>query len=295
MKILIVGKNSFISQGVAAWFAKKEPAPIVDLISVRDNGWRSMDLSGYDAVIFAAALVHRPDVTDWAIYEQINVQLPYDFARHAKECGVGQFVFLSSVSVYRSGRTLPRGTVIDNTTPLEPDSLYGKSKLQAENALQTLVDDTFSVSVIRPTYVYGQGCRGRHIEVQKKLARLLPILPKAFTDVRLGMVYIDNLAELCWLILRSGCSGIYHVQDKAPMSTCDILAAMEPRKKQLRCQWLLGPFAGLSLMKRLFGGSAYSEEAAACPLGEYRLVSMEEGLHRTTAQKKVENTQKEPL
>jgi hypothetical protein len=27
MKILIVGKTSFIAQGVAAWFAKKEPAP----------------------------------------------------------------------------------------------------------------------------------------------------------------------------------------------------------------------------------------------------------------------------
>lgn len=290
MKILIVGKNSFIAQGAAAWFARKEPAPAVDLISVRDDSWKAMDLSGYDAVIFAAALVHRPDVTDWAVYEQINVQLPFAFAQYAKEYGVGQFVFLSSVSVYRAERTLPVGTVIDAATPLEPDSLYGKSKLQAEKALQTLADDAFCVSIIRPTFVYGQGCRGRHIEVQKKLARLLPVLPRAFTDVKLGMVYIDNLAELCWLILHSGCSGIYHAQDKAPMSTCDILATMAPRKKQLRCQWLLRPFAGLSLMKRLFGGSAYSEETAACPLGDYQLVSMKDGIRRTTSQKKGEPT-----
>lgn len=288
MNVLIVGKNSFVGQGVGAWFAQKVPAPRVDYLSVRDGRWKEMDLSCYDAVIFAAALVHRPDVTDWALYEQLNVHLPYSFALHAKACGVGQFVFFSSVSVYRAERTLPVGTVIDGNTPPEPDSLYGKSKLQAEQALQTLADGAFCVSIIRPTYVYGQGCRGRHIEVQKKLSRMLPILPDAFSDVKMGMVYIDNLAELCWLTVHSGCSGIYHAQDRVPMSTAQILHTLAPEKKQVRCQWLLRPFVGLSAAKRLFGGTAYKEELAKCPLGEYQLISMADALRRSALQKKGE-------
>ncbi len=281
MNILIVGKNSFIARGVGAWFAGKDPAPQVDCISVREDSWKCRDLSGYDAVIFAAALVHRPDVTDWAEYERINVQLPLEFATYAKAQGVKQFVFFSTVSVYQAERTLPRGTVIDENTPLEPLSLYGKSKLMAENRLQTLMDDHFRVSIVRPTYVYGKGCRGRHIDVQKWLARMLPVLPDAFGDVKMGMVYIDNLAELVWLIVHSQCSGIYHAQDAAPMSTCEILQTMAPAKKTIRCRWLLQPFVRISMVKRLFGGSAYSEELAQGTLGEYRVVSMAEGICRT--------------
>lgn len=278
MKVLIVGKNSYVGQGIGAWFEKKEPAPKVDFLSVRDDGWKTEDFSEFDAVIFTAALVHRPDVTDWAEYERINVRLPYEFAKRAKAQGVKQFIFFSTVSVYRAERTLPEGFVIDENTPLEPPSLYGKSKLQAERLLQTLMDDGFHVSIVRPTYVYGKGCRGRHIEVQKLLAQKLPILPRAFENVKMGMVYIDNLAELVWLMANSGCSGVYHAQDRKPMSTYEILKTMAPGKKSIRCEWLLRPFAGLPIVKRLFGGSAYSENMAECELGNYRLVSPAEGI-----------------
>lgn len=285
MRILIIGKNSFIGQGIGAWFAGKEPAPEVSYLSVRDAGWKTQDFSAYDAVIFTAALVHRPDVTDWETYQQVNVDLPWEFARHVKAQGVKQFVFFSSVSVYRANRTLPKGFILTADTPLKPDTLYGKSKLLAERRLQSLADDGFHVSVIRPTYVFGKGCRGRHIDVQKKLTTRLPVLPIAFEDVKMGMVYIDNLAELTWLAVNSGCSGVYHAQDKAPMSTYEVLKTMAEAagraKRGLPCTWLFRPFAGVSLVRRLFGGSAYAEDLACCPLGEYRVVSAKEGISRT--------------
>lgn len=281
MNVLIVGENSFVGRGVGAWFTGKDPAPQVDYISVRDDHWKHQDFSQYDVAVFAAALVHRPEVTDWEAYEKINVQLPYAFAKHVKAQGVAQFIFFSTVSVYRAERTLPQGTVIDENTPLAPLSLYGKSKLQAEQLLQTLQDDNFHVSIVRPTYVYGRGCRGRHIAVQKLLAEKLSVLPRAFADVKMGMVYIDNLAELCWLIAGSGRSGIYHAQDASPMSTSEILQTMAPGKKRIRCQWLFRPFAGVSVVKRFFGGAAYSEEMARCVLGNYQIVSMADGIRRT--------------
>ena len=281
MKILIVGKNSFIGRGVSDWIRGNEPQTQVDAISVRDDSWQGMDLSGYDAVLFAAAIVHHPEVKDWDTYERVNVQLPLRFARYAKEQGVGQFIFLSTVSVYQSRRSLPKGAWIGEDTPLAPATMYGKSKLLAENGLRALANDRFCVSIIRPTYVYGQGCRGRHVAVQAMLARRLPLLPNAFENVAMGMVYIDNLAALCAMAAKSGCSGVYHAQDAQPMSTAQILHTLAPEKKQIRCQWLLRPFVRLSVVRRLFGGTAYTEALAKCPLGEYRLISMEEALHRT--------------
>ena len=285
MRILIIGKTSFIGQGIGAWFARKQPAPAVSYLSVRDEDWKEQDFSAYDAVIFTAALVHRPDITDWEAYQQINATLPWEFAKHVKTQGVKQFVFFSSVSVYQAERSLPAGCIISEHTPLEPDTMYGKSKLLAEQRLQALADRDFHVSIIRPTFVYGKGCRGRHIDVQKMLATKLPVLPKAFEDVKMGMVYIDNLAELTWLAVNSGRSGVYHAQDKGPMSTYEVLKTMSEatgkKKRSLACTWLFRPFTRLSLVTRLFGGSAYSEETARCPLGEYRVVSAKEGILRT--------------
>ena len=57
MRILIIGKTSFIGQGIGAWFAQKQPAPTVSYLSVRDESWKEQDFSAYDAVIFTAALL----------------------------------------------------------------------------------------------------------------------------------------------------------------------------------------------------------------------------------------------
>ena len=61
MKVLIVGKNSYIAQRTGTWFEKK-PVPVeVAYISVRDDNWKQADLSDFDAVIYTAAIVHRKD------------------------------------------------------------------------------------------------------------------------------------------------------------------------------------------------------------------------------------------
>ena len=285
MRILIAGKTSFVGQTTAAYIAQIDPETHVRSISVRGDDWRQQDFSGYDAVIFTAALVHRPDITDPKEYEKINTLLPYEFASHVKAQGVRQFVYLSTVSVYQARRTLPKAFIIDGNTPLQPESVYGKSKLAGEERLRSLEGDGFYVSVVRSTYVYGKDCRGSHIATQYRLTRLLPLMPKAFADVPMGMVYCDNLAHLCWLAACSDCSGIYMAQDKNPLSTYQIMKIIAREKGMKRwavpCTWLFRLFAWFSPVRRIYGGVVYSEELSACPLGEYRLISPEEGIKRS--------------
>ena len=170
MKILIVGKNSYIAQRVGAWFLRKPTPPEVAFISVRDDSWKQLDLAGFDAVLYAAAIVHRKDDVPEELYDAVNAQQPFAFAQTAKAAGVKQFVFLSTMGVYGQVKKLPAGNIVDAHTPLKPFPGYGSSKLKGERLIQSLEDDTFHVSIIRPANVYGKGCKGGYISGFARIA-----------------------------------------------------------------------------------------------------------------------------
>ena len=282
MKILIVGKNSYIAQRVGAWFLRKPTPPEVAFISVRDDSWKQLDFAGFDAVLYAAAIVHRKDDVPEELYEAVNAQQPFAFAQAAKAAGVKQFVFLSTMAVYGQGKKLPAGNIVDAQTPLEPDSFYGSSKLKGERLIQSLADETFRVSIIRPANVYGKGCKGGYISGFAKITSVLPVLPRAFEEAKQGMLFVDNLAELCWLAVHSGCSGVYPAQDRTTVSAYDIMRAMAdcicPKKKALRGQAALKLIQGNGLVNKLFGGVSYADDYAKCPLGDYQLAEFRDAI-----------------
>lgn len=273
MKLLIAGKNSYIGCHIGEFVRGQEPDSVVRRISVRGDDWKTCDLSAFDAVVFAAAIVHRKDITDETLYHQVNAQLPYEFARKAKAQGVKRFLFLSTAGVYDSDKTLPNTMIISADTPLEPDSLYGKSKLEGEKLLGTLADEDFLVSIVRPMNVYGKDCPGNYIPMFKKLTRLTPILPKAFLDVKQGMVHVEHVAKLCYLALKADHGGVYHAQDDEPVSSYEIMQAlakgMGKKRPSLPCHGLMKLFSKVGPVIKLFGGVAYAKELAVCPLGSY--------------------------
>lgn len=282
MKILIVGKNSYIAQRVGAWFLRKPAPPEVAFISVRDDSWKQLDLAGFDAVLYAAAIVHRKDAVPQELYDAVNAQQPFAFAQAAKAAGIRRFVFLSTMAVYGQGKKLPAGNIVDAQTPLEPDSFYGSSKLKGERLIQSLADETFRVSIIRPANVYGKGCKGGYISGFAKITSVLPVLPRAFEEAKQGMLFVDNLAELCWLAVHADCSGVYPAQDRTTVSAYDIMRAMAdcicPKKKALRGEAALKLVRGNALVTKLFGGISYAEDYAKCPLGDYQLVEFRDAI-----------------
>ena len=285
MKLLIAGKNSYIGCHIGEHVRQQEPESEICYISVREDSWKQTDFSGFDAVVFAAAIVHRKDVTDEVLYRRVNAELPFEVAQKAKQQGVKRFLFLSTAGVYGAGKELPTGAVINKTTPLRPDGLYGKSKLEGERLLETLADDGFLLSIVRPMNVYGRDCPGNYIPVFRKITRMLPVLPKAFTDVKQGMVHVEHLARLCYLALKADCGGIYHAQDGRIVSSFEIMQAMARgmglKKAALPCHGLLKGLSRLGPVVKLFGGVAYSQELAVCPLGKYADTDPVEMLRKT--------------
>ncbi|MDE8688077.1 NAD-dependent epimerase/dehydratase family protein, partial [Streptococcus gordonii] len=103
-------------------------------LDVQKDTWKSHDFSQYDVIFHVAAIVHlsNPASEMASVYQRVNTQLPFDLAQKAKKEGVSQFIFMSSMSVY--GEIKGPGVITRDTIPA-PQSMYGKSKLLAEQLL----------------------------------------------------------------------------------------------------------------------------------------------------------------
>ncbi|MDN6724070.1 MAG: NAD-dependent epimerase/dehydratase family protein, partial [Tetragenococcus halophilus] len=170
-RILITGKNSYIGKSFEKWASQLNKVYQIDSISLRDGKWREYDFTPYNVVIHVAAIVHKKNVREQLYYE-INRDLAYEVANTAKKAGVEQFIFFSTMSVFG----LDSG-VIDSKTKLEPKTVYGKSKLEAEKEIIKLKDRQFLVAVVRPPMIYGPKAVGNYAKLSK-LAKKTPIFPK---------------------------------------------------------------------------------------------------------------------
>lgn len=286
MNILITGKGSYIGFHIKTYFEKF--GHMVTTVDTVSDEWKSVDYSLYDSVVHVAAIVHDDAKTAYSeLFKKVNTELPYEIALKAKENGVKQFVFISSMAVYGAEKSLDKeSSVLNKDSKLEPTSLYGISKLEAEKLLAQLQDDNFKVSFVRPPNVYGPGCRGNYIYLFKKLADLLFICPYVYTDIRQSMIYIDNLSELIRLIVENDSSGYFSPQDDVAPNTVEIITTIRDISgKKTRYSKVLGNiikiFRKMSLVNKIYGGVCYSDDYSECFDNKYQIVSFKEGMETT--------------
>ncbi|MFW6059322.1 MAG: NAD-dependent epimerase/dehydratase family protein [Phycisphaeraceae bacterium] len=110
------------------------------------------DLRGFDAVAHLAALSNdplgdfRPPLTDI-----INHRAAVELARCAKAAGVRRFVFSSTCSNYGAGGE----GWLDEDAPFNPVTPYGRAKVQAEQSIRALADDSFTPVILRSATAFG--------------------------------------------------------------------------------------------------------------------------------------------
>lgn len=285
MRILIIGKNSYIGNNIDEWLTKNNHQ--VKQLDVLTQDWRLYDYSSYDAIIHVAGIVHRPDCKDWNLYKSVNFDMPVGIASKAKSEGVKHFIYFSTMAVYKAYKSL-QGCVIDNKTPLlnEGNSMYGRSKLMAELGLSELKNETFDVSIVRPPSVYGKGCKGGYITGFKMIACKLPIIPNAYNNAIQSFIYIDNLCECVRLIVENHLSGGFCPQDD---ETPNANRLLEVICKGIGKKYHSSKFLGfclrmvsfIPLVKKAYGGISYSRVLSDIPGINYVVVKFEEGMRRT--------------
>ncbi len=289
MKILIIGKNSYIGNHIDEWL--KAYGHEVYQLDVLSPKWKTYNYSSFDVIIHVAGIVHQPNCKDWGLYKSVNCDMPIAIANMAKAQGVKGYIFFSTMGVYDARKSL-KGSIIDEHTPTikEGNSMYGKSKLMAEEGLKDLQDVNFFMAIVRPPSVYGKDCRGGYITGFKSIATKLPLIPKAFNDAKQSFIYIDNLSECVRLILENKLSGTFCPQDEEIPNANRLLEVIcNSIGKKYRESYLLGSilkvFSFVPLVNKAYGGIAYSPELSKIPGKNYVVVSLQEGMKRTLGSK----------
>lgn len=252
-RILISGKDSYIGKSLESWLAKDPDSYQVETIDVRDESWQQYDFSDYDTVFHVAGIAHIKETKKNAsLYYKVNRDLAYAVAKRASEEHVAQFIFLSSMSVFG----METG-IIDSTTPTNPTSHYGKSKLEAERLIESLKSETFQIAILRPPMVYGKGCKGNYQKLAK-LALITPIFPDI--DNKRSMIFIDNLCAIVTSIIDRNCGGLFFPQNAEYVKTSEMVKLIaEAHGKHIALVKAINPLKLLpiSLNKKLFGDLFY--------------------------------------
>ena len=228
-KILVTGASGFIGsfiveealrRGFETWAAVRKGSSRRYL---RDGRIRFVELNLDDACDLRSKLsAVRPDYVVHAAgatkclhaddFFRVNTQGTVNLASAlAQVCpGLERFVFISSLSVCGPVReTAPYTEITAADTP-RPDTAYGRSKLEAEHALDGMPG--FPFIVLRPTGVYGPREKDYFMmaeSIKKHVDFAAGLRPQDLT-----FIYVKDLVEAVFLALDHGKAGSrYHLSD----------------------------------------------------------------------------------
>lgn len=257
MKILITGKDSYIGTSFGKWVAQYGDTYRVDTIDVRDSIWKQQSFSGYDAILHVAGIAHIKETPENSqLYYKVNRDLAVDLAVKARQDGVKQFVFLSSMSVYG----IEKG-IITNNTPCNPKNTYGKAKLEAEVRLKELENSNFIVAIVRPPMVYGKGCKGNYPKLAK-LALKSPVFPDIKNER--SMIHIDNLSEFIKVLIDDGAKGVFCPQNKEYVCTTEMVKIIaDAHGRRIKLTRVFNPMLTLlklNIITKVFGSLVYDKK-----------------------------------
>ena len=283
--ILITGANSYIGESVEKWLKQTSDSYHVTTLDMLDPHWKEHDFSKYDVVYHVAGIAHADvgNVSDEVKekYYKVNRDLALEVANIAKDKGVQQFIFMSSMIIYSGCKE----TFITKETVPQAENFYGDSKLQADLALQELNDETFKVCIVRPPMIYGKGSKGNY-PLLVKLATKLPVFP--IVKNRRSMLHIDNLCEFIRLMIDNEEAGIFFPQNDEYTNTSDMVE-MVAKVKGHKIIMIPGVNFIIQLMTKIpgkigtvsnkaFGNSAYDMILSCYDKGNYRVHSLNESI-----------------
>jgi nucleoside-diphosphate-sugar epimerase len=159
-------------------------------------------MRGVDAVIHLGAIVGDPACAlDEELTIEINLMATRMIAEVAKGHGVERFIFASTCSVYGASNK-----VLDESSELNPVSLYARSKIASERVLMQMADMRFSPVILRFSTIYGLSGRTRFDLVVNLLTA------KAITEGEITVfggnqwrpfIHVDDAALAVYSILRA--------------------------------------------------------------------------------------------
>ena len=248
LKIKKDGSNTSYSKCSEGEKLRLKVITTIALLSVAEKEKILNLMQGIDIVYHLAAAQHEANVPDQTFYDA-NVKGTENVLEASVRSGVKRFVHGSTIGVYGSALV---GN-IDEESLLQPDNIYGKTKLEGEKIVLSF-NNRLPVVIIRISETYGPGDR--------RLLKLFKAINKnAFFMIGNGMnihhlIYIDDLIN--GLVIAStsekAVGEVFVLAGKEPVTTNEmvktIAKVLDKRMPGLRLPLL--PFIGLAIIIALY-------------------------------------------
>jgi len=252
MNILILGSDSFISQkfiknigGLNTIGISK--VPTISPFEIHCPDFFKIEekyFAGKNVVINFAAIVHRPELKEDRIYDEINHKLAVLNAYKAKKAGVKLFIQMSTIAVY--GNT----SVISINTTCNPLNPYSRSKLMADEALLEMEDENFKVAIVRPPMVYGGGrAPGNMMRLIILANKGFPLPFKGINNKR-DFINVNNLVQYLAIIAEKKLEGVHLITDNEPVSSEYLLKTISKYLGKSVPQFCI-PLIGQKLLQKI--------------------------------------------
>lgn len=217
MNITITGATGFVGQHLSKYLQIQNDN--VKSLSLR-NSW-ALDKNS-DSIIHLAGKAHdTANISSEEEYFIINRDLTIQLFDEFLNSNIKDFIYFSSVKA--TADTIEG--ILDEKYSSNPQTPYGKSKLEAENYLlsKTLTDGK-RLFIIRPCMIHGPGNKGNLNLLYKVVEKGIP-WPLAAFDNKRSFLSIDNLNFLIEKILsnKNILSGIYNFADDDSISTNELV------------------------------------------------------------------------
>lgn len=222
MKILITGASGFIGsfiveealrQGFETWavvrksssrsFLQDERIHFIELnLSSEEQLKEQLKEHQFDYVVHAAGVtkcLHKED------FFRINTEGTKNLVRAliALQMPLKRFVYISSLSIMGAIREEQPYQEIRESDKAQPNTAYGKSKIEAEEWLDTVKGLPYVI--LRPTGVYGP--RERDYFMMAKSIQAHTDFAVGFKQQDITFVYVTDVVQAVFLALEKGQTG----------------------------------------------------------------------------------------
>lgn len=228
MKIAITGITGFVGQNLARYLSDIDILGISREANGLNINYSELSLNIFNkqkVFIHLAGIAHDLKKTsqDQAYFE-VNTELTkrlFDLFL-VSDCEV--FIYMSSV---KAAADEVAGILTEEVIP-NPKTVYGKSKLAAENyILSKEIPKDKRVYILRPCMIHGPINKGNLNLLYRFVARGIPYPFGKYVNRR-SFVSLENLCFIIKELIDNAKieSGIYNIADDASLSTIDLVQVM---------------------------------------------------------------------